>query len=303
MPSFSHEILVDLFRENGELAAELLRICAGIKLDHAHVERGSIDLSRVAPAGYYADTVAVLHDRDHRPVTGVIVEVQRGIDRDKLRTWPVYVTSLRAQLNCSAMLLVVAPDPGVAEWARRPIELGHPGFQLTPIVIEFEDVPQVRDRSTASQLPELSVLSVLAHPELEIAETAIEAIVPLPEERKQLYLDVILSALPAEVRQILEARMQRYEYQSDFARKYYGQGISEGLEKGRQEGRQEGREEGLRAAVIALARARLKTVPADDLARIAAVTDLRLLTELVTALGQARTAFGARAVLARALKR
>ena len=72
MLSFSHEILVELFRENGELAAELVRICAGIQLNHARVERGSIDLSRVAPAGYYADTVAVLRDRDDRPVTGVI---------------------------------------------------------------------------------------------------------------------------------------------------------------------------------------------------------------------------------------
>jgi len=35
----------------------------------------SIDLTRVAPTAYYADTVAVLRDRDDRPVTGVIVEV------------------------------------------------------------------------------------------------------------------------------------------------------------------------------------------------------------------------------------
>ena len=301
MLSFDHEILVELFRENGELAAELLRACAGIKLDHARVERGSIDLSRVAPTGYYADTVAILRDHDDRPVTGVIVEVQRQIDGDKRQTWPVYVTALRAQLKCSALLLVVAPDPGIAAWARQPVEIGHPGFRLTPIVIGFDDVPSIRDPAAASRLPELSVLSVLAHPELEIAEAAIEAIVPLPEDRKQLYLDVILSALPAAIRQILEARMQRYEYQSDFARKYYGQGISEGLEKGLEKGRQEGREEGLRAAVIALARARLKTVPADDLARIAVITDLRVLTELVTALGRARTAFGARAALARAL--
>lgn len=294
MPSFDHEILVDLFRENGKLAAELLRTCAGIAIDHERVERGSIDLSQVAPTEYRADNVAILHGRDGRPVTGVIVEVQRRRDRDKLLTWPVYVSALRAQLACPAVLLVVAPKPAVAAWARRPIDMGHPGFQLTPLVIGLEDVPRVLDRTAASQLPELAMLSVMAHPELEIAQVAIDAIAQLPEDRIRLYLDVILKALPAKLRRTLEARMQRYEYQSDFARRYYGQGL--------EEGRQEGRER-LRAAVITLARSKLKTVPADDLARIAATTDLRVLTELVTALGQARTASGARTALASALAR
>jgi hypothetical protein len=307
MPSFDHEILVDLFRENGQLAAELLRRCAGIAVDHARVVLDSIDLTRVAPTAYYADAVAVLHDRDNRPVTGVIVEVQLWTDQDKLLSWPVYVATLRAKLACAAVLLVIAPDPAVAAWARRPIELGHPGFRLTPVVIGFEDVPWVRDRAVASRLPELAMLSVMAHPELEIAEVAIEAISPLPSDRKRLYLDIILMALPEALRRILEARMQGYEYQSDFARKYYGQGISEGLERGRKkgkrEGKREGKKEGLRAAVVAFARAKLGELSDHDLAAIEAVSDQRILTELVTLLGQARSARKARAALDRALAR
>jgi hypothetical protein len=116
-------------------------------------------------------------------------------------------------------------------------------------------------------------------------------------------------ALPAELRRILEARMQGYEYQSDFARKYYGQGRKEGRQAGRKEGRQagrkegrqagrkegrqagrkEGRHEGLRAAVVALARTKLGELSDDDLAAIEAMSDQRLLTELVTLLGQARS--------------
>ncbi len=38
-------------------------------------------------------------------------------------------------------------------------------------------------------------------------------------------------ALPEAIRRILEARMQGYEYQSDFARKYYGQGREEGRQE------------------------------------------------------------------------
>jgi len=303
MPSFDHEILVDLFRKNGELAVELLRTSAGIAVDHARVVLDSIDLSQVAPTAYYADTVAILRDRDDRPVTGVIVEVQLWTDKDKLLSWPVYVTTLRAKLACAAVLLVLAPDPAVAAWARQPIELGHPGFRLTPVVIEFKDVPWVRDRAAASRLPELAMLSVMAHPELEIAEVAIEAISQLPEDRRRLYLDVILMALPAAIRQILEARMQGYEYQSDFARKYYGQGISEGLERGRKKGKREGKKEGLRAAVMTLARTKLGELPDDDIAVIEAVSDQRILTELITLLGQARSARKARAALDRALAR
>ena len=99
-------------------------------------------------------------------------------------------------------------------------------------------------------------------------------------------MDVILAKLPNVIRQVLEARMQGYKYQSEFARRYYNQG------------RDEGREEGLRRAVLALARAKLETVTADDQAAIEALHDERALTELVGALGQARSASKARAALA-----
>jgi predicted Zn-dependent protease with MMP-like domain len=191
------------------------------------------------------------------------------------------------------VLLVVTRKPAVARWARQTIELGHPGFRLTPLVISFADVPRITDRDAASRLPQLAVLSVMAHPELEIAEVALEAISQLPEDLLRLYTDVILKALPAELRRILEARMIKgYQYQSDFARKYYGQGL--------EEGRQEGRER-LQAAVVALARTKLKKVSDDDLARIAAITDLRVLTELVTSLGKTHSVARARAALDRAL--
>jgi hypothetical protein len=89
MPSFDHEFVVDLFRTDGALAVELLETCAGLAVDHARVELGSIDLSQVAPTEYRADVVVVLHDRADRPVIGIIVEVQRQIERDKLLTWPL----------------------------------------------------------------------------------------------------------------------------------------------------------------------------------------------------------------------
>ncbi len=60
--SFLHEILVDLFRERPTLAAELLRVCAGIQLPGVTAELASIDLSQVAPAEYRSDALSVLRD-------------------------------------------------------------------------------------------------------------------------------------------------------------------------------------------------------------------------------------------------
>jgi flagellar biosynthesis/type III secretory pathway protein FliH len=103
-----------------------------------------------------------------------------------------------------------------------------------------------------------------------------------------------MKALPVQSRQVLEEQMIKgYQYQSDFARKYYGQGL--------EEGHQEGRQEGLRDAVIALAHAKLGKLSDDDVAAIEAVSDLRVLTELITSLGQTNSVRKARAALARIL--
>ncbi len=313
MPSTQHEILVELFRNRGELAAELIRIREGIALHHARVEPGSIDLSQVTSIGYRADSVILLQDPGGKNLGAVVVEVQLGVDVDKLYSWPLYVSALRAQRRCPTKLLVVTSDAAVARWASAPIDLGHPGFCLVPIVVSFEHVPRIIDPAAAQKLPELAVLSAMAHPELQVALAAVHATEGLPEEQSRLYLDVILARLPAAVRRTLEMKMIKgYEYQSEFARKYYyqgrEQGRAEGLEEGREEGRAEGRgegrehwrEEGLRAAVVTLARVKLTELSPPDEAAIAALHDERVLTALITELGRARSAARARAILDRA---
>jgi hypothetical protein len=68
MPSFAHEILVDLFRECGPLAPELLGRCAGIAIEHSRVGHRSVDLSQVVSTDYRADNVIVLHGRNGRAI-------------------------------------------------------------------------------------------------------------------------------------------------------------------------------------------------------------------------------------------
>jgi flagellar biosynthesis/type III secretory pathway protein FliH len=327
--SFDHEILVEMFRNRGELAPELLRTCARIALDHERVEVTSIDLSQVSSTEYRADAVIELRDQANAVVAAVIVEVQLDRDPDKKYTWPAYVSVLRAKLQRGVTLLVLTAAPGVTRWARKAIDLGHPGFCLEPIVIELGDLPRSIDHALAQKLPELAVLSAMGHPDLATAKTAVEAIATLPQDQKQLYLDVILARLPDPVRQELESLMlQGYKYQSEYALRYYNQGLEQGLNQGLEQGLNQGleqglnqgleqglnqgleqglnqgleqglnqgREEGLRAGALVLARVRLAETTADDEAALAAL-DERALTDLITALGspgdraQARDAF------------
>ena len=289
--SFLHELLVDLFRQRPVLALELLRAGAGIRLEGATVELRSIDLTQVVPAEYRTDALIVLRDTAGVAIAAVIVEVQLGNDEDKRRTRPVYVAAARAGFQCPATLLVLTPSPAVARWASQPIDLGHPGFALRPIVIGYDQVPRICDAEAARAMPELAVLSAMAHRDLATAEAATAALAGLPEDKQRLYWDVITSSLPELVRSALEARMLKgYEYQSDFARKYYSQGL--------QQGRQQGREEGLRCAVIALVGARLPDFHGELARRLDGQSEAQL-EQLIIELGNAHDEDAVRAVLDR----
>jgi hypothetical protein len=98
-----------------------------------------------------------------KPVLAIVVEVQLSRDEDKRASWPLYLTSLRSRVKCPTVLLVVAPDAAVARWCAKPIELGHPGFRLQPLVAGPEAIPVVVEPEEAERDPELAVLSALAH--------------------------------------------------------------------------------------------------------------------------------------------
>lgn len=281
--SFSHEFLVELFRNRGDLAPALLRACIGIVIDHDRVEHRSIDLSQVVSTEYRADAVVVLRDRDGAIVAAIIVEVQLGIDRHKERTWPVYVAALYHRLGCPVILLVVTPSSEVATWARRPIQLGHPGFELTPLVIEIGEVPRIVDPIEVRKLPELGVLSAMANPDLEVVIAAMSAVSGLPEDGARLYLDVIWRAIPPPLRKALNMEAQVYERLRTEVDRLLAQ---------------QAREDGLRLGVLALVRAKLGTVSSEDEAAIDEVIDEKSLTDLIGTLVRATSAGEIRAALA-----
>jgi hypothetical protein len=273
MISMKHEGLVQLFRNRPLLAPELLKVLE-VKLPsftEARVE--SAEFNQVVPTEYRADMVVLL--LDGKPVFAIVVEVQLSRADSKRWSWPEYLTALRKRMSCPVALLVVAPDPAIARWSATPIETGHPGFVLRPLVMGPGAVPAITDEEVARRDPELAVLSAMAHGQADVGQlvalAALMAVKNLDPERARLYWDLVLSSLSGAARQALEKLMEKgkYEYQSDFARKYVAQG--------REEGREEGRQEGEAGALLEVLDARGLEVDAQARQRILSCTDLATL--------------------------
>ena len=137
MPSFSHEVFLDLFRQRPTLASELLPDVLQLRLSPlAHVQLGDTTLSEILPTERRADLVQLLSDSPGAPPRrALIIEVQLDYDVDKQWSWWSYVVGMHVRHRCEAVLVVVTPSEKTAAWASGPFELGHPGTSLSPIVI------------------------------------------------------------------------------------------------------------------------------------------------------------------------
>lgn len=230
MPSQLHDVLVELFRNRPLLAPELLRNALHIDLPRFTEARiDSADLTDVQPTEYRADLVVLL--LDGKPVFGIVIEVQLSPRNRKRFVWPAYVATLRARLECPVCLLVVTADEAVARWAAKPIEMGN-GSRFVPLVLSPSGVPEVTDEAQAQSEPELAVLSAMAHGKdadaeksAQIALAARSAVRGLDHDRSKLYFDLVLTHLSEAARRAFQAMDPRkYEYQSDFARRYVAEG-------------------------------------------------------------------------------
>jgi len=246
MLSYLHEGLVELFRYRPTLTPTLLTDLLGVSVpsfDEARV--ASSDLTNLVPTEYRADAVITLTLGD-APVLGLVVEVQLRDDPQKRWAWPAYVVNLYARLRCPVLLLVMSPDPAAAAWCGTPIVVGGPGMTLRPLVLGPADVPVVTNPDLARHQPELAVLSAIAHGkqhgEKGVFHALLAALEAVDKNHADLYADLVLKALPEAVRAYLEDLMDAatihatYGYQSDYARRYYGQGEAKGKAEGKAEG-------------------------------------------------------------------
>jgi hypothetical protein len=259
VPSFIHEVLLEILRLEPWLAAELLQFAGGTGREEAPVRRQSFDLTKMSPVSYQADAVFMLGEP---ATTALIVEVQLRVDEEKRFTWPYYVATLRARERIPVELLVITDAKRVEDWASSPIPVSHSNW-WTPLVIGPEKLQSEHDPAgSTNRSPHLDLLSLVLSQRKELADhkptitagkawqtlETIRKSNALAQETARLYSDTVMRVVPTTVRTILEKMMglENYEDQSLLFRNTFGRGYEKGIEEGRQEGRQEGREEGLR---------------------------------------------------------
>jgi hypothetical protein len=209
------------------------------------------------------------------PVLGIVLELQLSNDEDKRYVWPVYVANLRARIRCPVCLLVVTAEDNVARWAGKTIELGG-GNRFVPWVLSLSGVPEITDEERAKEDPELAVLSAMAHAKdpdpaksARIALLAQMVSLGLDAERSTLYCDLVLHSLPEAARRALQAMdASKYEYQSEFARRYFGAGKAEGVAEGVARGVAQGVAQGRVEIVLKLLGTRYGQLTAAVAARV-----------------------------------
>lgn len=266
MPSWNHEGVIELFRQDPRLAAELLRGPLALELPNfaeARVESGA--LTQMNPAELRADLVISFRNGAEL-LLAAIVEAQREEDPDKLFSWPAYLASLRQRLRCRVCLLGVTQSESVAKWASRPIVLG-PGSSVVPYVLGPSTVPIINRVEDARGAPELAVLSAMAHgngaPEtaVPIALAAAIAAQELGRDRFLLYFGLIYSAL---------GETARKAFQMDFqGTRFFDESQQRSYDRGRVEDRA--------ASVLLVLEARGLAINAEQRERILSTKDLELL--------------------------
>jgi hypothetical protein len=238
MPTLTvtHEAPLELIRQHADLAVELVRAMTGLLATRDVTARpGPTSLNAVVPAEFTADAVVIVSDKETaEPVLVIIVEPQGRDDRTKAYSWPAYLANVREAARCpSAILLVVCPDPREADKCRQVIPMGHPGWDLWPIVIDPQHAPP--DEGASPYL--ILFLACLPALDMETPDGARRVLAAIRDtqashaNRKRL-ATIILKRASDAARQILEDLMTTVEWKDDFIESYVHIGEQIGEQKG-----------------------------------------------------------------------
>jgi hypothetical protein len=101
---------------------------------------------------------------------------------------------------------------------------------ITPIVVGPNLVPVIDDADVAASSRELAMLSAMAHYAVPEVLEALAAAIATDFEHGHVYSELIWAVLSGAARAKWERLVTAttWEYQSPFARKYYGEGKAEG---------------------------------------------------------------------------
>ncbi|WP_437720964.1 hypothetical protein [Sorangium sp. So ce861] len=268
---------------------------------HASAAVVESSLDQLLPVEFRADLVLELRDASGALVLAIVIEVQRDMDPNKKFSWPTYVTVVRAKKRCRTVVLVVAPDAGVAAWAAESIDLGLGLGHVAPLVLGPAVVPEITDpgEAEAETETELAVLSAVAHGNgpngLAVVLAALVALGRLDQEHAMVYFQLIWNALREPMRQALEALVMERQIEGEatfppFVQKLIDRGKLKGMREGELKGIREGELKGKRDTLLRLfARAGI-VLAENESARIQACTDIATLDRWIDNVLGAKTA-------------
>ena len=169
----------------------------------------------------------------------VIVIESQGRDQEIMRfAWPAYLANARSAMNCpSAVLIVICSDPSEADECRGLISMGHPGWDLQPIVIDPSHAPD--DDANPHLTLFLACLHVLDTADPVVARRVLGAIRDTGgscADRKKLTA-ILLKEASVAGRETLEDLMETIDWSDDFIEAYERKGEARGLVKGRSRAR------------------------------------------------------------------
>jgi hypothetical protein len=201
----------------------------------------------------------------------------------------------RAERECPAVVLVIAPDAEVAAWAGETIDLGLGLGTLQPLVVGPATLPVLTDPTVATNEVELAVLSAVAHGNgphgLAVVQAAFLALGRLDREHAAVYFQIIWDVLREPMQRALEVLAMEGQTEGKATFPPFAQRLIErGFREGKLDGIREGKLDGIREALYRLlARAGI-TLSEDDRARIQACTDAAVLDRWVENVLGAKTA-------------
>jgi hypothetical protein len=292
MPTLEHNVLVEMFRENPELAPRFLVTLFRIEVPrYASVAVVESSLDQLIPVEFRADLVLELRDAKGMLVLAIILEAQRDKDPDKKFSWPVYLTGVRAKKRCGVVVLVIAPDADVAAWAAETIDLGLGFGNVEPLVLGPAVVPEVTDPAEAEKGTELAVLSAVAHGNgpngLAVVRAALGTLGRLDQEHAAVYFQIIWSGLREPMRHAMEALVMERQIVDQVS---FPPFIQKLIDSSKTEGIREGEVKGKRDTLLRLlARAGI-ALTENESARIQACSDIATLDRWVDNVLVAKTA-------------
>jgi hypothetical protein len=226
----THEAPLELIRQHPALAVDLMRAFTGLTVpEQADIRLGPNSLNAIVPAEFTADAVVIVSGPGAgAPQIVIVVEPQGRDDETKRYAWPAYLANVRSATKCpTAILLVICPDPREADKCRQVIAMGHPKWDLWPIVIDPQHAPAAEGAD-----PYLT-LFLACLPSLDMADPAVarQVLQAIREtgasdaDRKKL-VTIILKRASKAAHQILEDLMAAVEWKDDFVEGFVAQGAA-----------------------------------------------------------------------------